>query len=1274
MKRHILGMFLCLGILSVQAQQRDFMNHLYDYLENLNVFEVGQEEGRAYFIPEHHKLLNGQWKFFYADTPEGIPANFFQTSYPDKKWALIDVPSNWEMRGWSDPLFRNVTSPFKANPPYVPREYNPSGAYRTTFEVPAQWSGEEVFLRFEKVASASFIWVNGQEVGYNEGAQEPAEYNITPYLKKGKNTLAVLVIKYCDGYYLEGQDYWRLAGIFDDVYLYSAPKTRLFDWYVTTDLDEQYRDAKLKVVTTARRYDDRNGKYSVKSTLLDKSGKEIATLQTPQGGFSGNDKTLNLISEKLIQNPLKWTSETPDYYTLKMQLLDEGGKVVDSASQMVGFKETEIRDGVFYLNGKKLKVNAECSHMQDGVEGHHVTDELVVKDITILKQFNFNAVRTSHYPPVPRYLEYATKYGLYVIDETGDEAHATEFVSRDEAYKAMYQERVRRMVLRDRNQPSVLFWSAGNESGEGDMIAEVIKEGRKYDPTRYWMYGGNAYSHPAEDIIGPRYPAPIDLDLKVGHKDDDDNRPSFMDEYISVAGNGGGNVDEMWRSVYTYDRTMGGALWDFVSTGLLEKARRIKDVSPNNTMVHLMGRAKLPQVATAFDKKNKKNHVVDLNGHDQWVEVYRGENVEITGENLTICFDVFPRELISSCGSFVTKGSYQLGVQQNGKDKLTFYINTDKAPEDPNAQRGAGRRQFMMGMGGSTSHKYTIEGTLPADWELHWHRVLAKYDGKKMTLFVDGNQIAEGNASGNIINAPFPINIGRNEEEHGQETNVYICDAQLDNVGIFSQPVTEEELNAQHAALWLDFEEEQLEGDYYSYGIGARTYGTIWPDRTVQPEIWQMKKTVQPLSFSLNSVDDQRVEVWNRNHFVNADIYDNSWALYEDDKLIQEGMLNLNVEPLSRTTMRIPFTKPQIQPGKEYRLLISSKLKQDELWAPKGYEISWDQIELPWSVPEVLSDKAVGAVQLEKAENGYLVKGASFSYTFSNEGELVSMVQNGKELLRSPLKLSVWRAPIANELDGWDAFGVRNSTWKEYNGNQVANEYYSSNLNNLNRRLISMNASESDGQVYIKVRCFSQMGLPQSSALDAYIFGIRYKGFEEEYTYRINGDGTMEIQHVVDPQGTQAAFLPRMGLTLTLDASLQQVNWYGRGPQENYPDRKTGYKVGIYKTTVDDMYEPYLIPQDHGLRCDNRWMKICDNEGHGLMFQMDEWFNFSASNYSTENLTKAVYQYQLEKQDGVTVNLDYATTGLGCTARYVLPGYRTLPQHYERKIIIKPIK
>lgn len=1272
MKKLFIASVLFLFVLPLHAQQKGYIENLYHYIENKDLFEQNQEEGRAYYIPQHHKLLNGQWKFFFANTPEGIPAQFYQPSFPDSKWGLIEVPSNWEMRGYGDPMFRNVTSPFKPNPPFVPRDYNPTGAYRTTFEVPQNWNGEEVFLRFEKVASASFIWVNGQEVGFNEGAQEPAEYDVTPYLKKGKNSLAVLVTKYSAGYYMEGQDYWRLAGIFDDVYLYSAPKTRLFDWYVTTDLDEQYKDAQLKIVATARRYNDQNQKLTVKGQLFDKAGKEVAQLQTNTASFAGSAKTVELTMEKKMVNPSKYTHETPDYYTLKMQLVGEDGKVIDTAQQMVGFKETEIKNGVFYLNGKKLKVNAECSHMQSPVDGHRVTDELVLKDITILKQFGFNAVRTSHYPPVPRYLEYATQYGLFVIDEAGVEAHATEFISKDPTWKAMYQERVRRMVLRDRNQPSVLFWSAGNESGEGDMIAEVVKEGRKYDSTRSWMYGGNAYSHPAEDIIGPRYPTPIDLELKVGQHDDEDTRPSFMDEYISVAGNGGGNFDEMWCTIYTYDRTMGGAVWDFVSTGLTERARQVKDLSPNGTMVHLMGRAKLPTVATRFDAKNKKNHVVDLNGHDQWVEVYRTQKLDVSGENLTICFDVFPRELISSCGSFVTKGSNQFGVQQNGKDKINFYINSNIAPASATPQ--AWSMASFNPNAAPTSYKYQIEGSLPSDWEQHWHHVVATYNGKEMTLEIDGKQIAKGEAAGHIVNAPFPVNIGRNAEAHGQETNVHICDAQLDNVGIFTQAVTAAERDAAHAALWLDFEEE-TDGDiYWSYGIGARTYGTIWPDRSVQPEIWQMKKSTQPLCFTMTSVDDQRVEVWNRNHFVNANVYENTWELYEDGKMIQSGTLDLNVEPLSKKTFRVPFTKPQVQAGKEYRLLFRSVLKQDELWAKKGFEVSWDQAELPWSIPTVLSDKTVGTVNLTKGENGVTVSGTGFAYQFSKDGELVSILQDGKELLKAPLKLNVWRAPIANEIDEWDSMGMRNPAWTTWNGSQVANEFYSAHLNDLQRRLLSMEADVKDGQAYITVRCFSQLGEAQSSFLDAYISGLKYKGFEEEYTYRINGDGRMQIHHVVDPQGFMPKFLPRIGLTLTLAQDMQQVNWYGRGPQENYPDRKSGYKIGVYNTTVEDMYEPYLIPQDYGLRCDNRWVQLKDDQGHGLQFRMNELFNFSASNYSTDNLTRAVYQYQLEKQDGVTLNLDYKTTGLGCTARYVLPAYLTMPQRYERTLDLELLK
>ena len=204
---------------SVYSQGVNYLDNLYDFIENTSVFELNQEEGRSYHIPQKHLSLNGEWKFLYSDVPENIPADFYKINYNDWDWEKIKVPSNWEMEGYGDRLFRNVQAPFKANPPFVPREYNPTGAYRRTFTLPSSWKGDQVFLRMEKVASASFVWINGEEVGYNEGAQEPAEYNITKYLRQGKNTIAVHVVKYSDGYYLEGQDYWRLAGIFDDVWM-----------------------------------------------------------------------------------------------------------------------------------------------------------------------------------------------------------------------------------------------------------------------------------------------------------------------------------------------------------------------------------------------------------------------------------------------------------------------------------------------------------------------------------------------------------------------------------------------------------------------------------------------------------------------------------------------------------------------------------------------------------------------------------------------------------------------------------------------------------------------------------------------------------------------------------------------------------------------------------------------------------------------------------------------------------------------------------------------
>ena len=943
-----------------------------------------------------------------------------------------------------------------------------------------------------------------------------------------------------------------------------------------------------------------------------------------------------------VQNPLKWTSETPNLYTLQLDLFTADGTLQDRIETIIGFKKTEIRNGVFYLNGVPLKVNAQNSHMQHPELGHVMDEATIRKDFELLKQFNFNAVRTSHYPPVNKYLELANEYGLYVIDEVGDEAHATEWISTLPEYEPMYRDRARKMVLRDRNYPCILFWSAGNESGEGENITHVIDEGKKLDPTRYWMYGGNAYSHPAEDIIGPRYPTPMELEIQVGLGRDNDTRPSFMDEYLSVAGNGGGALDDYWNVIYRHPRIIGGAIWDFVSPGLTEEIRRVEDSSPYQTPAHLMGNAQLI--------KDKKNTILDLNGHDQWIEIYRWDNVEISGDALTLTFKAYPRKLISSCGSFITKGNYQFGVQQHGKESLEFYIYTDK--------------------------KHSIYAPLPNNWEYNWHQVTAVYDGSEMALYIDNDKKASAKVSGNIRNFPFPINIGRNAEAHGQETSVYICDAQMDDVGIFNKAILSD-FRAEDANLWLTFDSETDSGTFYSYGIGARTYGSIWPDRTVQPEMWQMKKTVQPLSFTMVDAEAGLLEVWNRNHFTDASQYDIRWELMEEDKIIQSGTLNLNTPPLSRERVTIPHGNLAAAPCP--RLVVRSFLKKDEIWASAGHEVAWDEFVIPnkceESVGRRLPERSFTTLRMISDTLSLIVESTDFRYTFNNEtGDLTSLIYKGVELLKSPIRLNLWRAPLANELDTWNAWNAAMPYWKEGYGRTLATEMYSTGIDNLTLYPLSFSASEVNGCVHIRIVNAELMGVGGKEKKDLYIEGVQCNGILNTYEYIIHGDGTIEITHNLKPEGKMPLWFPRVGLTLTVSDALSNVEWYGRGPQENYPDRKTGYRTGIYTNTVDGMYEPYLMPQDYGLRTDTRWLRLTDDNGTGLQFEMNELFNFNAYPYSTDNLTKAMYTYQLQRQDGITVNLDYATTGVGCTARGVFPSYRAQVKEYDRTVTIKLIK
>jgi beta-galactosidase len=763
----------------------------------------------------------------------------------------------------------------------------------------------------------------------------------------------------------------------------------------------------------------------------------------------------------------------------------------------------------------------------------------------------------------------------------------------------------------------------------------VINEGKKFDSTRYWMYGGRAFAHKCEEIIGPRYPAIhsliADVFLVPGNIDP---RPSFLDEYLAVTGNGGGALDDYWEAFYSHPRSMGGAIWDFVSTGITQPVISLKDASPNNVQVNVMGRAKLVP--------GSEGKGIDLNGHDQWVEVYRDSSLEINGNKLTLALKVFPRKLISSSGTLLTKGNWQFGIHQTGKDSLEFYL--------------------------TTRQRNKVRIKLPENWENNWHSVVATYDGRQMILAVDGQKGRPLPVTGNLRNTPFPVNVGRDAEIHGQETRVYICDAIIDQVRIFDKFIPAEhafdvsdDLRKQ-ASLWLDFEEMKKEGEFFSYGIGARTYGAIWPDRRPQPEMWQIKRSGQPVTVKLISPDDWTVAITNRYLFTNLDELETRWTLKAGNELQQSGLIEVSLPAQKSSVFRIPVKDFNPEAGKEYFLTTSFHQKNRTDWADAGYEIAWEQFRLPVYKPLSASVTTGSPLTFRDENNEVTITGKNFIYILDRRtGELTSMKVNGKELIKHGAKLNLWRAPLANETDQW-GYGSSNRKHRvDGYGQMAATEWYSSGLDRTELVMESFNVNATgENNILVDVK-------------NLVVLGTGNGAFRNHYIYNISGDGEIIIDHSVIPDGDMPSWLPRVGLQWILDKSLENAEWFGRGPQENYPDRKSGYRTDIYKSTVAGMYEPYLIPQDYGLRCDNRWVRMTDKNGAGIEFRGDKLFNFSAHPYSDDNLTKALYTYHLHPADGITLDLDYATSGVGCTARSVFPEYQVMPQRYDFRMIVRPL-
>ena len=517
--------------------------------------------------------LNGTWKFHLASAPEQVPDCFFDEHYDDSAWASIAVPGNWQLQGFGDiPIYTNIAYPFKPDPPYVPQA-NPTGCYRTVFRVDPAWSGRDVFLLFESVDSAFYVWVNGQEVGYSQDSRLPAEFDITPWLRAGDNVLAVQVMRYSDGSYLEDQDMWLLSGIQRDVTLYSKPRVHLEDFRVRTLLDDRYEHATLAVDAWVTRVSD-VAAYSVEAMLYDAGGRPV--FQEPLSAAVSDQSSFTFPPDRLaccaalagpVADPQKWTAETPHLYRLVLALKDPSGRAIDFESCRVGFRQVKIEDGVVLLNGRRLVLRGVDRHEHHPERGRALTVEDMRREIVLMKQLNFNAVRTSHYPDHPAWYDLCDEYGIYIIDEANLETHGLGgTLSNDPAWLPAYMARATRMVLRDKNHACVLFWSLGNESGTGTNHHAMAAWIRACDPTRLVHYESGHPGPAVSDVFTVMYP---DLDwVRSVLTDPRERRPMIMCEYAYAKGNATGNFFKFWDLVDKEPRFQGGCIWDWSDKAL----------------------------------------------------------------------------------------------------------------------------------------------------------------------------------------------------------------------------------------------------------------------------------------------------------------------------------------------------------------------------------------------------------------------------------------------------------------------------------------------------------------------------------------------------------------------------------------------------------------------------------------------------------------------------------------------------------------------------------
>lgn len=987
--------------------------------------------------------LNGTWDFQIKPRPAAATAEALAG-----EWSPIQVPGNWTMQGFGKPHYTNVQMPFPELPPDVPTD-NPTGLYRRRFSVPAGWQGRRVVLHFGGCEGVLYVHLNGNPVGLSKDARTPAEFDVTDLLQQGApNELVVVVVQWSDASFIEDQDHWWQAGLMREVYLYATGSPHLQDLFARGDLDDAYRDGVLHV-TAKVGFPGRHPADAVVSLqLFDPAGR--ALFDPAPSGQCG--KALNSWGAPIepdnevrfslpVAQPLQWTAETPHLYTLVATLTTPAGS--ESSRCTVGFRRVELRDGLVLVNGQRVLFKGVNLHDHDDTHGKAVSRQLMETDVRLMKQFNVNAVRTSHYPKDPYFYDLCDRYGLYVIDEANIESHAFYHdLCGDSRYTLAFVERVRNMVERDKNHPSILFWSLGNESGYGPNHDAAAGWVRGYDPSRLLHYegaisrwnGGDWHGgHGVTDVLCPMYPAIAEI-VKWAEAGAD-NRPLIMCEYTHAMGNSNGCLADYWETFECYPRIQGGYIWEWVDHGIRQQT---------------------------------------------------------------------------------------------------------------------------------------------ADGRVYW-----AYGG--------------------------------------------------------------------------DFGDTPNDANFCTDGI-------VWPDRTPHPGLYEFKHLAQPVS--VQWVDDGAavLRITNKQHFASLDGLAGEWLLLVDGVPQASGELPpLAAGPGEIQEISLPAAA-LLGPGERF-LTLRFRQAADTLWAPAGHEVAWTQLALPQQesgADEPVAPAGQGAETVSVQDDGASITlvaeaegGAVYAVFDKATGRLAAYGPDGANWLAGGPQLAAWRGATDND-------GIKLMLDRQ-EGKPLAH-WLAMGLDRIEQQLAGIRVLE------------TEEGLPAVEIVHRASGRGQWDDFTHTQRFCLLPSGELRVENNVQ-LGEGITDPPRIGVRLALPAGLEALSWYGRGPWENYADRKAAAQLGVYHSTVAQEYVPYILPQEHGHKTDVRWLQLAGAEGRGLRVEGEPTVEFSASHYTPEDLYAARHTTDLHARPEVILHLDAAQRGLGTAScgPDTLEKYRLLARQYEFTYRLKPI-